>query len=247
MDAPNNNFLGDNDFESDEEITPIEVETISESKSSPSKTQDGSGGMHKKEKKSGVVYLSSLPTSMNIKKLSEEFSKYGELGRIYLKPEENCPGWKKNRKFSEGWVEFSNKKGAKMVATTLNNNQVGGKRHNPWYYDLWNIKYLKRFKWLHLNEKMNSERAARKKKLKMEISLAKKETGKFKEIVERERVSKKKEGRKGGKEVKQGGKVRIHPFTYKQQKPSYSGSNKSDKVKANDDTFLNNIFSGGFA
>ena len=55
---------------------------------------------------------------------------------------ENCPNWKKNRKFKEGWVEFSSKKVAKMVAANLNNKQVGGKRHNPWYYDLWNIKLV---------------------------------------------------------------------------------------------------------
>lgn len=42
--------------------------------------------------------------------------------------------------FTEGWVEFKNKKIAKLVAKKLNNQAVGGKKRNPWYEELWNIK-----------------------------------------------------------------------------------------------------------
>jgi ESF2/ABP1 family protein len=44
------------------------------------------------------------------------------------------------RVFTEGWVEFKNKKYAKRVAKCLNNQPVRGKRHNPWFDELWNIK-----------------------------------------------------------------------------------------------------------
>ena len=33
---------------------------------------------------------------------------------------------KRGRSFSEGWVEFKNKKVAKSVAASLNNTQIGG-------------------------------------------------------------------------------------------------------------------------
>ena len=98
---------------------------------------------------------------------------------------------------------------------------------------------MKRFKWLHLNEKINSERAARKKKLKLEISRAKKDTNKFKEIVEKEKKLKKLNPNQKDQ------KSSTQPFTYKQEKPFKEGIHKSSKVKANDENFLSNIFSGG--
>ena len=46
--------------------------------------------------------------------------------------------------YEEGWVEFKRKSVAKKVANTLNNTSIGGKKKSPWYYDLWNMKYLHR-------------------------------------------------------------------------------------------------------
>lgn len=45
--------------------------------------------MSKKKKKStpGVVYLSSVPTKMNVKIIREYFCQFGEVDRIYLQPE----------------------------------------------------------------------------------------------------------------------------------------------------------------
>jgi ESF2/ABP1 family protein len=80
------------------------------------------------------------------------------------------------RTFSEGWVEFKRKKYAKQAANALNNNPCGGKRKNPWYSELWNVKYLKKFRWTHLNERMAYEQELRKQRLRQEIQLAKKET-----------------------------------------------------------------------
>lgn len=39
-------------------------------------------------KKSGVIYLSSIPPGMNVSKLREIMSQYGALGRIYLEPDQ---------------------------------------------------------------------------------------------------------------------------------------------------------------
>lgn len=40
----------------------------------------------KKTKKRGIVFLSTIPPYMNVAKIREIFSKYGEVGRIYLQP-----------------------------------------------------------------------------------------------------------------------------------------------------------------
>lgn len=40
----------------------------------------------KKTRKRGIVFLSTIPPYMNVAKIREIFSKYGEVGRIYLQP-----------------------------------------------------------------------------------------------------------------------------------------------------------------
>jgi len=81
-----------------------------------------------------------------------------------------------NRKvFSEGWVEFKDKYVAKQVAATLNGREMGGKTFNKHRYDLWNLKYLPKFKWDHLTEEINFMKKVREKKLDEEIKNARKD------------------------------------------------------------------------
>ena len=63
-------------------------------------------------------------------------------------------GGNKKRKYTEGWVEFTDKHIAKWVAEALNNRPVGGKKSSYYHDDLWNIKYLSKFRWTHLTEKI---------------------------------------------------------------------------------------------
>ncbi len=58
------------------------------------------------------------------------------------------------KRFTEGWVEFEDKRVAKHVAEMLNGTTMGGKKRGAYHFDLWNIKYLKRFKWDHLTEEI---------------------------------------------------------------------------------------------
>lgn len=53
-------------------------------------------------------------------------------------------------------MEFENKKIARAVARTLNNTRVSRKKHTFYYDDLWNIKYLSKFKWSYLTEKLGT-------------------------------------------------------------------------------------------
>ena len=39
-----------------------------------------------KLKKPGVIYLSTIPTKMNVKIIREYFANFGSVGRIYLEP-----------------------------------------------------------------------------------------------------------------------------------------------------------------
>ena len=104
--------------------------------------------------KKGVVYLSRLPPYMNptsLRKLLE--SHFDSVERIYLEREKEQThrdrvksGGNKKSKYTEGWVEFADKKNAKKCAFMLNNEKIGGKkRHNLFFDDIWNIKYLSGF------------------------------------------------------------------------------------------------------
>lgn len=40
----------------------------------------------RKQLKKGIIYLSTIPPFMNVTKISEIMSQFGELGRIFLQP-----------------------------------------------------------------------------------------------------------------------------------------------------------------
>lgn len=83
------------------------------------------------------------------------------------------------KKFVEGWVEFERKHVAKKVARLLTNTRVSDKKRSKQYDHIWNIKYLKNFKWAYLHERLAYEKAARRHKLRTEIQLAKKKSVSF--------------------------------------------------------------------
>ena len=65
------------------------------------------------------------------------------------------------KNFTEGWVEFADKRVAKRTALLLNSQRIGGKRRSAYYDDLWCIKYLPRFKWDDLTDEIAYQRAVR--------------------------------------------------------------------------------------
>ena len=65
-------------------------------------------------------------------------------------------GGNKKEKFTEGWVEFERKSIAKRVAASLNNTPVGGKKRDFHASDIWNMRYLSKFKWSDLTEQMGT-------------------------------------------------------------------------------------------
>ncbi|CAL7942803.1 unnamed protein product [Xylocopa violacea] len=154
------------------------------------------GTSETKKRKRGIVYLSSIPKYMNIAKIRELLSVYGKTGRIYLQlanngQEQNDKAKKRKKicvkSFTEGWVEFESKRVAKYVASTLNNTQISTRKKSKFYDVIWNIKYLPRFKWIHLSERLAYERAVRKQKLKTEIAQAKRETDYYSQNIDKSR------------------------------------------------------------
>ncbi|MEW5297318.1 MAG: hypothetical protein WDW38_006146 [Sanguina aurantia] len=130
----------------------------------------------------GIVYVSRIPPHMKPMKLKQLLEQYGEVGRVYCAPEDAAQrrmrkkaGGNTGKNFTEGWVEFEDKRVAKRTAAMLNGQQMGGKRRSAYHYDLWTLKYLSKFKWDHLTEEINYQKAVREQKLVAEISAAKRE------------------------------------------------------------------------
>ena len=67
----------------------------------------------------------------------------------------------------------------------LNNQRMGGKkRHNKFYDDTWNLRYLKGFKWANLTEKLVYDQKMREQRLKADMSRASKELQYYQEKAE---------------------------------------------------------------
>ncbi|ROT62973.1 hypothetical protein C7M84_019156 [Penaeus vannamei] len=103
-----------------------------------------------KRRKPGIIYLSIIPPNMNVADVRDYFSNFGEVDRMFLQAgneeKKKTEKWKKKKRqrYTEGWIEFKSKRKAKAVQLLLNNQPVRGKRRNPYYDMLWNIKYLPR-------------------------------------------------------------------------------------------------------
>jgi ESF2/ABP1 family protein len=145
--------------------------------------------------KTGVLYFSRIPPFMKHTKLRSLLSQYGEIGRIFLNPEDarvtaRRKKYKKNKRvnYTEGWVEFTDKKIARQIAEKLNNTPIGGKKRSHYYDDIWNMKYLPKFKWNDLSEQLAYELKVREQKLKAEMAQAKRETTLFMKNVNQSKM-----------------------------------------------------------
>lgn len=89
------------------------------------------------------------------------------------------------RHFAEGWVEFESKRAAKAVCLRLNGRPIATRKSSKFADILWSMKYLPRFKWVHLSERLTYEKAVHKQKMQAEVSQARKEAAFFQENLDR--------------------------------------------------------------
>lgn len=149
-----------------------------------------------KTSKPGVVYLSSLPPYLkpySLKNLIEARG-FAPITKIFLAPlvPSNAGQKKRSNKrkiYTEGWAEFASKKTAKLCAETLNAQIIGGKKGGYYHDDIFNMKYLRGYKWDDLNESIQRERSEREARQRIEDARARKEEKIFLAGVEAGRVA----------------------------------------------------------
>lgn len=177
-------------------------------------TSDKLAEFEETAKRRGVVYLARIPPGCNPTMVREKLSMHGEIGRVFLVPEDEARrkariknGGRGNRRFREGWVEFSRKKIARNVAELLNATRFSGRKGDAHYDDLWSIKFLKHFKWEHLTEKMAYEASVREQRVKAQVAQGRRETAAFLENVMHSSKLKAKRAAKAARAEEAGGEA----------------------------------------
>lgn len=129
-----------------------------------------------KVRRSGVIYISYIPEGMTVISLKKKLSNYG-VNRVYLVPDTINKSKSKNKQnYKEGWIEFTDKIMAKLCEYELNGKIFGGKkRNNKYREEIWNLKYLHKFKWNNLMEKLQYNKKLREHRMKAELSQIKRE------------------------------------------------------------------------
>lgn len=183
------NKNADSRFHFDDDDLDLDLDLSTTSK----QTKDTSTKKKKKDK-TGVIYFSSLPPYLKpfaLKTLLLQRG-FGPINRVFLTPavpSTSGAGSRRSNKrkmYSDGWVEFESKKTAKVCAETLNATTVGGR---SWYRDdVWNMKYLRGFRWADLMEQVQIERSQREAQRRIEDMRSRKEDKVFVSGVERGKV-----------------------------------------------------------
>ncbi|KAF9268348.1 hypothetical protein L218DRAFT_853385 [Marasmius fiardii PR-910] len=198
--------------EHEEEISPtpddgfvdgMDVEGFSLGKIVKPITAEALAEFQAAQERAGVIYISRIPPGMQPAKIRHLMSAYGEVGRVYLQQEDPKRAYLRRKytstkkpHFTEGWVEFKDKKIARSVAEMLNAQPIGGKKGTRWRDDVWTMKYLPKFKWNMLTEQVAHEAAIHTAKLRIELSQSKAEQRDYLKNVELARVLEKRVERK---------------------------------------------------
>ena len=157
------NNQSENNNENNEDINEIDIKNENDELT----VQE----LREKIKRSGVLYMSRVPIGMKIIDIRRLLEDYG-IQRCYFIPLKkklkNVDG-KRVQAYKEGWIEFEDKLYAKLAEYELNGKPIGGNKKCIYRDELWNLKYLHKFKWNDLVESMTLEKKIQEKKLKMEI------------------------------------------------------------------------------
>jgi ESF2/ABP1 family protein len=143
-----------------------------------------------REAQKGVVHITHIPPLMRPLKVRRLLAAFGELGRVYLEPEDAAVTARRRKSkrgsklFTQGWVEFADKRKAKKCALMLNGQLIAGSARSRFANDMWSIRYLSGFKWEDLTEAQQQQRAQHEASMRVEMQDAKRESTRYMEFVD---------------------------------------------------------------
>ncbi|TRM68548.1 hypothetical protein BD626DRAFT_394962 [Schizophyllum amplum] len=238
------------DNEDDAELeTGLNPEGFAGPKTVKPLTQEALAAFQAAQDRAGVIYISRIPPGMRPAKVRHLMSAYGEVGRVYLQQEDAKRAYlrrkytsTKKAHFTEGWVEFKDKKIARSVADLLNAQPIGGKKGTRWHDDIWTMKYLPKFKWNMLTEQVAHEAAIHTAKMRTELQQSRTEQREYLKNVELARVLDKRAQRKKEKgeefELKPNRKRAAEDFEKKVKKPRREEPAREQNIR----DVLSNVF-----
>jgi len=202
-------------------------------------TPDALAAFNAAQERAGIIYISRIPPGMRPTKVRHLMSAYGEVDRVYLQQEDPKRAYlrkkytsTKKAHYTEGWVEFKDKKIARSVADMLNAQPIGGKKGTRWHDDVWTMKYLPKFKWNMLTEQVAHEAALHTARLRVELAHSRTEQKDYLRQVELARVLEKRKERKR----------KAEPEAEKTEpKMTELPSNKKQRRVATTSTGMNNV------
>ncbi|KAI6031239.1 hypothetical protein BKA83DRAFT_4197557 [Pisolithus microcarpus] len=183
-------------------------------------TPEGLAAFNAEIARTGVVYISRIPPGMRPEKVRHLMSQYGEVGRVYLQKEDPKTTYLRRKyttdkkpHFTEGWVEFKDKKVARTKGTR-------------WRDDVWTMTYLPKFKWNMLTEQIAHEAAARAAKLRVEITQSRSEQNEYLRNVELARIVNKRNEKR-----KEKGLEPLQPKEKREKRPPVDDDTREKKNK----------------
>lgn len=221
--------------------------SVSSTKQKKSKVEKKLAKVRDTASRSGVIYISRVPPFMKphtLKNLLLPYAPAG-IGRIFLTPEDHDQrqnrikgGGNKKKSFTDGWVEFVSKKEAKVVVQTLNARTIGGKKGGYYVDDVWNLKYLKGFKWRHLTEQIANENAERSARMRAEGSSSRREMNEFLKNVDYSKIeaTRQQKREKAGSKHNSGKAISAQGTNYDSQKSFRQNKPVASKDKISHNT-----------
>jgi ESF2/ABP1 family protein len=175
----------------------------------------------------GVIYITSLPPSMEVPKLRSLLCKFGEIKRVFMKKETST------QKRQVCWVEFVDKKIAKQVAENCNGMTMEStlqgitarKKLRAVEGDIWCMRYLPKFTWNDLEEHLRGKKRSRANLLGNEIQKAEEEVDYLLKNIDLERKRKRRLANKPSAEEDDKG-----DWTFRQKSLKGQNANISEVV-----------------
>lgn len=145
--------------------------------------------LHNEAKRTGIVFISRVPPTMQPHEVRTLLAPFGTIGRVYLAPDARATrgaaappplagdGRHGRVRYAEGWVEFARRTAAKKAVAALNGMPVAASKKSRLYGEQWSLRLLPAdYTWSQLSAQHVYDSAVRAQRLRAAISQGRRAT-----------------------------------------------------------------------